>query len=75
MLAAQSAIEDVPLITSDRAFRSFGIRLVWWLPAIPGTRREILEMKLYVLAVCLGSMSQRRKGTPSCTWQVKSLSQ
>jgi PIN domain nuclease of toxin-antitoxin system len=29
MLAAQSAIEDVPLITRDPAFGPFGVRLVW----------------------------------------------
>jgi PIN domain nuclease of toxin-antitoxin system len=29
MLAAQSAIEDVPLITSDRALHGFGITVFW----------------------------------------------
>jgi PIN domain nuclease of toxin-antitoxin system len=29
MLAAQSVIEDVPLISSDRALRTFGIQLLW----------------------------------------------
>ncbi len=29
MLAAQSAVEDLPLITRDPAFAAFGIRLVW----------------------------------------------
>jgi len=29
MLAAQSALEDVPLVTRDPAFGQFGIRVVW----------------------------------------------
>jgi hypothetical protein len=29
MLAAQSAIEDIPLLSSDTAFRPFGVRLLW----------------------------------------------
>lgn len=29
MLAAQSALEDLPLLTQDPTFKSFGIRLVW----------------------------------------------
>ena len=29
MLAAQCAIEDIPLITRDPAFAAFGIRLLW----------------------------------------------
>lgn len=29
MLAAQSAIEDVPLVTKDPAFAGFGIRTIW----------------------------------------------
>lgn len=29
MLAAQSVIEDVPLVTRDPAFEGFGIRTVW----------------------------------------------
>ena len=29
MLAAQSALEDLPLVTRDPVFESFGIRLVW----------------------------------------------
>lgn len=29
MLAAQSALEDLPLVTKDPAFASFGLRLVW----------------------------------------------
>jgi PIN domain nuclease of toxin-antitoxin system len=29
MLAAQSEIEQLPLVTSDRAFRLFGVRVVW----------------------------------------------
>lgn len=29
MLAAQSALEDLPLVTSDAAFGGFGIRLIW----------------------------------------------
>jgi PIN domain nuclease of toxin-antitoxin system len=29
MLAAQSAIEDLPLVTSDKTFDSFGIRVLW----------------------------------------------
>ncbi|MBI2898527.1 MAG: type II toxin-antitoxin system VapC family toxin [Deltaproteobacteria bacterium] len=29
MLAAQSAGQDVPLVTSDRALRQFGLKLVW----------------------------------------------
>ena len=29
MLAAQSAIEDLPLLSSDKAFRPFGIKLLW----------------------------------------------
>lgn len=29
MLAAQSALEDLPLLTRDSAFRNFGIRLYW----------------------------------------------
>ena len=29
MLAAQSAIEQIPLITGDRAFQSFGVSTVW----------------------------------------------
>jgi len=29
MLAAQSALEDLPLISRDEALKSFGIRLVW----------------------------------------------
>ena len=29
MLAAQSALEPVPLVTRDEAFRSFGIQLFW----------------------------------------------
>jgi hypothetical protein len=29
MLAAQSALEDVKLVTRDPVFASFGIRVVW----------------------------------------------
>lgn len=29
MLAAQSALESLPLVTRDPAFKSFGIHLVW----------------------------------------------
>jgi PIN domain nuclease of toxin-antitoxin system len=29
MLAAQSAIESLPLVTSDEALRSFGIQVLW----------------------------------------------
>ena len=29
MLAAQSEIEDIPLITSDKALHSFGIATIW----------------------------------------------
>tara|TARA_R110002049_G_scaffold71020_5_gene183180 strand:- start:1101 stop:1487 length:387 start_codon:yes stop_codon:yes gene_type:complete len=29
MLAAQSVIEDAPLITTDRAFEQFQVRVVW----------------------------------------------
>ena len=29
MLAAQSALEDVPLITKDSALRSFGVKILW----------------------------------------------
>jgi PIN domain nuclease of toxin-antitoxin system len=29
MLAAQAQIEDVPLVTADPAFRSFGTRVLW----------------------------------------------
>jgi hypothetical protein len=29
MLAAQSALEDVPLLTQDPALKSFGVRVVW----------------------------------------------
>ena len=29
MLAAQSALEDLPLISRDSALREFGIRMVW----------------------------------------------
>jgi PIN domain nuclease of toxin-antitoxin system len=29
MLAAQSALDDVPLVSEDPALQSFGIRLVW----------------------------------------------
>jgi PIN domain nuclease of toxin-antitoxin system len=29
MLAAQSALEDVPLVTRDSAFRQFGVSTVW----------------------------------------------
>jgi PIN domain nuclease of toxin-antitoxin system len=29
MLAAQSALEDIPLVTRDPVFPSFGIRVVW----------------------------------------------
>lgn len=29
MLAAQSALEELPLISQDRALEGFGIRLVW----------------------------------------------
>jgi PIN domain nuclease of toxin-antitoxin system len=29
VLAAQSALEDLPFVTSDKAFRDFGIRCVW----------------------------------------------
>ena len=29
MLAAQSAVESIPLITADRALGTFGIELVW----------------------------------------------
>lgn len=29
MLAAQSAVEDLPLVTRDRELAAFGVRLVW----------------------------------------------
>jgi PIN domain nuclease of toxin-antitoxin system len=29
MLAAQSQVENVPLVTADPAFRSFGIAVIW----------------------------------------------
>jgi PIN domain nuclease of toxin-antitoxin system len=29
MLAAQSVLEEAPLVTSDRALRTFGVSLVW----------------------------------------------
>jgi PIN domain nuclease of toxin-antitoxin system len=29
MLAAQSELEDLPLVSKDRALRKFGIKLVW----------------------------------------------
>ena len=29
MLAAQSALEDVPIISRDKALESFGVRLIW----------------------------------------------
>jgi PIN domain nuclease of toxin-antitoxin system len=29
MLAAQSAVEDVPLVSVDPVFESFGIRVIW----------------------------------------------
>lgn len=29
MLAAQSAIEEVPLVTSDAVFRAFGVQTLW----------------------------------------------
>jgi PIN domain nuclease of toxin-antitoxin system len=29
MLAAQSLIEGVPLVTQDPAFRAFGVETVW----------------------------------------------
>lgn len=29
MLAAQSALEDLPLITADKALHSFGITVIW----------------------------------------------
>lgn len=29
MLAAQSELEDIPLVTSDRALRTFGVTVVW----------------------------------------------
>jgi PIN domain nuclease of toxin-antitoxin system len=29
MLAAQGAIEDVPLVTSDPAFAAFGVKVIW----------------------------------------------
>jgi len=29
VLAAQSSLEDVPLLSRDRELRAFGVRLVW----------------------------------------------
>ena len=29
MLAAQALIEDVPLVTNDKAFTAFGVQMIW----------------------------------------------
>jgi len=29
MLAAQALIEDVPIVTNDKAFIAFGVRMIW----------------------------------------------
>ena len=29
MLAAQALVEDVPIVTNDRAFEGFGVKVIW----------------------------------------------